>query len=98
MKSFNRVSKSAQKVGSSDAESSDANKHRIKEDDGLPTWQLDKLRKIKVSEFKGKQYVNIREYYEKDGKLLPGKRGISLPPAQFQILAECIEDIKKSLK
>ncbi|KAI1704878.1 transcriptional coactivator p15 (PC4) domain-containing protein [Ditylenchus destructor] len=31
-----------------------------------------------VTEFKGQPYVNIREYYEKEGKLLPTKMGISL--------------------
>jgi len=29
-----------------------------------------------VSDFKGKKYVNIREYYEKDGDLKPGKKGL----------------------
>ena len=28
-----------------------------------------------VSEFRGRKMVNIREYYEKDGKILPGKKG-----------------------
>lgn len=27
-----------------------------------------------ISEFKGQQMVSIREYYEKDGQALPGKK------------------------
>ena len=40
-------------------------------------FQLAKMRFASVSEFKGKKYVNIREYYEKDGEMLPGRKGIS---------------------
>ena len=36
---------------------------------------LAKNRFVSVSEFKGKAYVNIREYYDKDGKQMPGKKG-----------------------
>lgn len=31
-------------------------------------------RRVGVQEFKGKVMVNVREYYEKDGQMLPGKK------------------------
>lgn len=36
--------------------------------------QLTSKRRVGISEFKGKCMVNIREYYEKDGEVLPGKK------------------------
>jgi hypothetical protein len=33
-----------------------------------------RLRRVTLSEFKGKTLINIREHYEKDGKVLPGKK------------------------
>lgn len=42
--------------------------------DGNEYWEISKMRRITISEFKGKRMVNIREYYEKDGKDLPGKK------------------------
>ena len=49
------------------------------------SFQLSKFRFASVSTFKGKKYVNIREYYEQDGELKPGRKGnlfvpvVSLP-------------------
>jgi hypothetical protein len=40
-----------------------------------PSWVLDKNRLIKVREYKGRVYVDIRQYYESDGDLKPGKKG-----------------------
>lgn len=36
--------------------------------------QIPKNRRVTISEFKGTTLVNIREYYEKDNKFLPGKK------------------------
>ncbi|KRT83777.1 hypothetical protein AMK59_4514, partial [Oryctes borbonicus] len=42
-------------------------------DDGEPSWDIGKNRSVKLSEFRGKWYVNIREYYMADsGDLRPG--------------------------
>jgi len=40
----------------------------------LTDEQISKNRRVAISEFKGKFMVNIREYYEADGKQLPGKK------------------------
>ena len=37
-------------------------------------WEISKLRRVTISSFRGKTLVNIREYYEKDGQELPGKK------------------------
>jgi len=63
------------------------------------SWQLDKLRFVKVSEFKGKTYVNLREYYmDPQGELKPGKKGISLPLHQWSKLKDFIPEIDAALK
>jgi hypothetical protein len=43
--------------------------------DEEPSWLLDKNRFVKVHEFKGKVYVDIREFYESDGELKPSRKG-----------------------
>jgi len=64
---------------------------------GEVMFQLAKMRYATVSEFRGKVMVGIREYYEKDGKLLPGKKGISLSAEQWQALKDNIGDIDECL-
>ena len=38
-------------------------------------FQLSKMRYVNVTVFNGRKMVNIREYYDKDGDLRPGKKG-----------------------
>lgn len=37
-------------------------------------WEISKMRRVTISSFRGKNMVNLREYYEKDGQELPGKK------------------------
>ncbi|KFM27083.1 Putative RNA polymerase II transcriptional coactivator [Auxenochlorella protothecoides] len=47
--------------------------------------ELGSNKRAEVTTFKGRSLLSLREYYEKDGQLLPGKRGIAL--AADQVLA-----------
>jgi len=51
-----------------------------------------------VSEFRGKPYINIREYYDDKGVEKPGKKGISLPSDQWDKLKSLMDQIDKDLK
>ncbi|KAJ5286913.1 ssDNA-binding transcriptional regulator [Penicillium angulare] len=61
-------------------------------------WEISKMRRVTVSSFRGKNMVNLREYYEKDGQELPGKKGISMPVAQFAAFLKILPDIEEVLK
>ena len=37
-------------------------------------WEISRMRRVTISSFRGKTLVNVREYYEKDGQELPGKK------------------------
>ncbi|CAF9914937.1 MAG: hypothetical protein GOMPHAMPRED_008334 [Gomphillus americanus] len=71
---------------------------RKRDGDGNAYWELTGRRRIVVSEFKGNRMISIREYYEKDGKELPGKKGISLPLDQFSALVSLLPQIEEQLQ
>ncbi|KAI5926968.1 transcriptional Coactivator p15-domain-containing protein [Camillea tinctor] len=70
-----------------------------KDDDGNSFWSLGGTRRITISGFKGKTYVNIREYYtDASGDLKPGKKGIMLTPEQYNALLENIPAINAEMQ
>ncbi|XP_064620932.1 activated RNA polymerase II transcriptional coactivator p15-like [Lineus longissimus] len=56
-------------------------------------FELSRMRFVTVREFKGKALIDIREHYEKDGEMLPGRKGISLSKDQWRKLKEQIDEI-----
>ncbi|KAF5651343.1 transcriptional Coactivator p15 family [Fusarium sp. NRRL 52700] len=69
-----------------------------KDDDGNPFWELSNKRRVGVSDFSKKTFVNIREYYDKDGKTLPGKKGISLSIEQYSAFLKAVPQINAALR
>jgi len=68
-----------------------------KNDSGEAYFELERNKRVTVREFKGKVYVDIREFYEKDGKFLPGKKGISLNTTQWNMFKDLIPDIQEGV-
>ncbi|KAJ0972081.1 hypothetical protein J5N97_020040 [Dioscorea zingiberensis] len=66
--------------------------------DGIVVGELGNNRRVSVRSWQGKVVVDIREFYVKDGKTLPGKKGISLPMDQWKILREHVDEIDKLVK
>ncbi|KAG8228861.1 hypothetical protein J437_LFUL008358 [Ladona fulva] len=68
-----------------------------KDENGDYSWQLEKMRYVKVREFHGKVYVDIREYYNANGDMKPGKKGISLSATQWRKLKDLMPEIDQAL-
>ncbi|KAF3337739.1 RNA polymerase II transcriptional coactivator KIWI-like protein [Carex littledalei] len=61
--------------------------------DGIVVCEVSKNKRITVRNWNGNVMVDFREYFVKDGKQLPTKKGISLSMDQWKILRDHIEEI-----
>ncbi|CAL0319730.1 hypothetical protein TanjilG_03582 [Lupinus angustifolius] len=65
--------------------------------DSIVVCEISKNRRVSVRNWQGKIVVDIREFYQKDGKQLPGKKGISLTMDQWNVLRDHIEEIDEAV-
>ncbi|XP_074834666.1 activated RNA polymerase II transcriptional coactivator p15-like [Carettochelys insculpta] len=73
------------------------NQGQDSEEEGM--FQIGKMRYVRVSCFKGKVLVDIREFYiDKEGDTKPGRKGIALSAEQWNHLKEIIPDIDAAVK
>ncbi|XP_027355588.1 RNA polymerase II transcriptional coactivator KIWI-like isoform X1 [Abrus precatorius] len=53
--------------------------------DSIVVCEISKNRRVSVRNWQGRIVVDIREYYLKDGKQMPGRKGISLTMDQVYL-------------
>jgi len=58
-------------------------------------WELSRNKRVTVREWKGSMIVDLREYYQKNDDMLPGKKGISLNQTQWESLCQVVAMLQK---
>ena len=65
---------------------------------GLPKGSGEEVR-VSLSEFKGKQYIDLRVYFENDeGEWKPTKKGVALHVGQFNKLMDALKEAEDALR
>uniref|UniRef100_A0A7C8ZRP1 Transcriptional coactivator p15 (PC4) C-terminal domain-containing protein n=1 Tax=Opuntia streptacantha TaxID=393608 RepID=A0A7C8ZRP1_OPUST len=67
------------------------------DEEGIVVCEISKNRRVSVRSWQGRVVVDIREFYVKDGKQMPGRKGISLTMDQWKVLREHIEEIDQAV-
>ncbi|GBG70450.1 hypothetical protein CBR_g6578 [Chara braunii] len=71
---------------------------RFKSSEEQVVCQLTKNRRVTVKEWQGKPVVDIRDFYEKEGEVLPTRKGIMLAKSQWDILVENLDAVDEAIK
>jgi len=69
-----------------------------KNEEGDEYWEIGNKKRATVRVFKGVVYVDFREYYEKDGKAMPGKKGVMLKAGEWNTVRNLMDDIDEVVK
>ncbi|KKY13363.1 putative rna polymerase ii transcriptional [Diplodia seriata] len=67
------------------------------DNEGNVYWELSSRRRVTVSEYSGKPLISVREYYEKEGAQMPGRKGISLSLDQYNALMGLLPEVEAAL-
>eukprot|EP01080_Neovahlkampfia_damariscottae_P006226 gene6226-10232_t len=68
------------------------------DEQGEPYFELPRNRRITISQFRGKWNVQIREYYDANGVMKPGKKGIALSMDEWNELKEVIPEVDELIE
>lgn len=72
-------------------------KGEITESEGITYYELNGKIRAYANQYNGKKLVNVREFYSKDGQMLPGSSGVALNKEQFSKLCEVAQDLSGAL-
>jgi hypothetical protein len=60
--------------------------------------ELGKNRRVTVGSFRGAATVGVREFYEKNGEMLPGFRGLNMSKEQWDVLVAHVQAVDEALE
>ncbi|GLJ18582.1 hypothetical protein SUGI_0330870 [Cryptomeria japonica] len=79
-------------------ESGAAQKISTDDNGDLVICKLSDRRSVTIQNFRGQKLISIREFYEKDGKLLPSSKGISLKKEQWEAFKKGVPAIEAAIE
>ncbi|OQS03591.1 hypothetical protein THRCLA_04092 [Thraustotheca clavata] len=67
------------------------------DDENSVAFAISPKRRITIRKFKGKMLVDIREFYDSDGSMKPGNKGISLTKEQWRVVVDKADEIAEAM-